>query len=214
MSTSSHECRAKKALFCRAPHDVMPRAFVNGAAGGAKKNREKSRSPPACDVRVPGARLPGRDDVCARCVSGYEDHGDMCGPHSWTMGEERAGDRNLPLGIQADLHVGLACVPPRVNPSHYPPTIVLYTGVFRHHPLTRSHRVLRLRSGERMNKVSGAGMGGNGPQHTLVMRGASPAKRPSRASLEAHHSQARRSLRTSIAPANFFSRLRRQSRKD
>ena len=48
-------------------------------------------------------------------------------------------------------------------------------------------------------------MGGNGPQHTLVMRGASPAKRPSRASLEAHHSQARRSLRTSIAPANFFS---------
>ena len=49
--------------------------------------------------------------------------------------------------------------------------------------------------------ISGAGMGGNydlawgGPQHTLVMRGASPAKRPSRASLEAHHSQARRSLR-------------------
>ena len=79
------------------------------------------------------------------------------------------------------------------------------TGVFRHHPLTRSHRVLRLRSGERMNTVSGAGMGGNGPQHTLVMRGASPAKRPSRESLEAHHSQARRSLRTSIAPANFFS---------
>ena len=32
----------------------------------------------------------------------------------------------LPLGTQADLqHVGLACVPPRVNPSHYPPTIVL-----------------------------------------------------------------------------------------
>ena len=29
------------------------------------------------------------------------------------------------VGTQADLHVGLACVPPRVNPSHYPPTIVL-----------------------------------------------------------------------------------------
>ena len=55
-----------------------------------------------------------------------------------------------------------------------------------------------------MNKVSEAGMGGNGPQHTLVMRGASPAKRPSRASLEAHHSQARRSLRT-LRPRFFLS---------
>ena len=60
----------------RAAH-CASRAFVNGAAGGAKKNREKSRFSPACDVRVPGARLPGRDDVCARCVSGYEDFGDM-----------------------------------------------------------------------------------------------------------------------------------------
>ena len=48
-------------------------------------------------------------------------------------------------------------------------------------------------------------MGGNGPQHTLVMRGAIGAKRSSRASLEAHHSQARRSVAHVHCACDFFS---------
>jgi hypothetical protein len=64
------------------------------------------------------------------------------------------------------------CTPSR-EPVTLSITIVLYHGVFRHHPFSHGHTVvLRSRSGERNLKVSEAGMGGNGPQHTFELRGA------------------------------------------